>query len=80
MARDRNETIYRLTVEDIFLTAESYDRDVDELTPEVVEKVIHKIEAMDFGDMSQTIDMFTDDAIREVKEAKKPVTEPAKEG
>ena len=70
MPRDRNETIYRLTVEDIFLTAESYDRDESELTPEVVEKVIHKIEAMDFSDMAQTIDMFTDDAIREVNESK----------
>ena len=70
MSRDRNETIYRLTVEDIFLTAESYDRDESELTPEVIEKVIHKIEAMDFSDMSQTIDMFTDDAIREVNESK----------
>jgi len=72
MARDRNETIYRLTVEDIFLTAESYSRDESELTPEVVEKVIHKIEAMDFGDMSEAIDMMTDEAIREVEEAKKP--------
>jgi hypothetical protein len=67
MARDRNETIYRITVEDIFSTAESYGRDESELTPEVVEKVIHKIEAMDFSDMAQTIDMFTDDAIDEVK-------------
>ena len=70
MPRDRNETIYRLTVEDIFLTAESYDRDESELTPEVIEKVIHKIEAMDFSDMAQTIDMFIDDAIREVNESK----------
>jgi hypothetical protein len=67
MARDRNETIYRITVEDIFLTAESYGRDECELTPEVVEKVVHKIEAMDFSDMAQTIDMFTDAAIDEVK-------------
>jgi len=70
MPRDRNETIYRLTVEDIFLTAENDGRDESELTPEVVEKVIHKIEAVDFGDMAQTIDMFTDDAIREVNESK----------
>ena len=70
MPRDRNETIYRLTVEDIFLTAESYDRDESELTPAVIEKVIHKIEAMDFSDMAQTIDMFIDDAIREVNESK----------
>lgn len=71
MARDMNETVYRITVEDIFLTAESYSRDESELTPEVVEKVIHKIEAMDFGDMATTIDLFIDDAIREVEEAKK---------
>jgi len=69
MARDRNETIYRITVEDIFSTADSYGRDESELTPEVVEKVIHKIEAMDFSDMAQTIDMFIDDAIDEVKAA-----------
>ena len=68
MPRDRNETIYRLTVEDIFLTAESYGRDESELTPEVVERVIHKIEAMDFSDMAQTIDMFIDDAIQEVRD------------
>jgi hypothetical protein len=70
MPRDRNETIYRLTVEDIFLTAESYGRDESELTTEVVERVIHKIEAMDFSDMAQTIDMFIDDAIQEVNEPK----------
>ena len=52
------------------MTAESYDRDESELTPEVIEKVIHKIEAMDFSDMAQTIDMFIDDAIREVNESK----------
>jgi len=68
MPRDRNETIYRLTVEDIFLTAESYGRDESELTPEVVERVIHKIKAMDFSDMAQTIDMFIDDAIQEVRD------------
>jgi len=70
MARDRDETIYRITVEDIFSTAESYGRDEGELTPEVVDRVIHKIGAMDFTDMSQTIDMFTDDAIDEVKAAR----------
>ena len=69
MARDRDETIYRITVEDIFSTAESYGRDEGELTPEVVERVIHKIGAMDFGDMSQAIDRFTDEAINEVKAA-----------
>ena len=68
MARDRNETIYRLTVEDIFLTAESADRDLAELTDDVVERVIHKIEAMSFEDMAETIDMFIEDAISESKE------------
>jgi hypothetical protein len=67
VARDRNETIYRITVEDIFLTAESFGREESELTPEVIEKVIHKIEAMDFSDMAQIIDMFTDAAIDEVE-------------
>jgi len=70
MARDRNETIYRVIVEDIYLTASSYGRDEAELTNEVIEKVIHKVEAMDFSDMSQAIDQFTDDAIREIQEAK----------
>ena len=64
--RDRNETIYRITVEDIFLTAENDDREESELTPEVIEKVIHKIEAMDFGDMAETISLFIDDAIAEI--------------
>ena len=68
MPRDRNETIYRILVEDIYLTAESYNRDVAELTDDVVERVIHKIEAMSFEDMAETIDMFTDEAIRETKE------------
>lgn len=71
MARDRNETIYRITVEDIFLAAESFCRDEDMLTDEVIEKVVHKIEAMDFGDMGQTIDMFIDEAIEELNEAEK---------
>ena len=53
--------------------AELAERDEAELTPEVVEKVIHKIEAMDFSDMAQTIDMFTDDAIREARELVKHV-------
>ena len=64
--RDRNETIYRVLVEDIYLTCENGDRDESELTPEVVEKVIHKIEAMDFSDMAQTIEMFIKDAIDEI--------------
>ena len=67
MPRDRNETIYRILVEDIYLTAESYNRGVAELTDDVVERVIHKIEAMSFEDMAETIDMLTDEAIRECK-------------
>lgn len=70
MPRDKDETVYRICVEDIYLTAESFGRDQSELTDDVVERVIHKIEAMDFSDMAQTIDMFTDDAIGEIKEAK----------
>ena len=65
--RDKNETIYRITVEDIYLAAENDDRDESELTEEVVEKVIHKIEAMDFSDMASTITGFIDDAIEELK-------------
>jgi len=68
IGRDRNETIYRLTVEDIYLVAESFDRDEGDLTPEVIERVIQKIEAMDFSDMAETIDMMIEDAIGEVKE------------
>ena len=66
MPRDRNETIYRITVEDIYLTAENGDRDINELTPEVVEKVIHKIEAMNFSDMAQTIETYIEEAIDEI--------------
>ena len=66
MPRDRGETIYRITVEDIYLTAESFDRDVA-LTDDVVERVIRKIEAMDFSDMAQTIDMFIEQAISETE-------------
>lgn len=71
MARDMNETIYQIAVEDIYLTAESYGRDMSELTEQVVERVIHKIEAMDFDDLSQMIDQWTDDAIDELASAKK---------
>ena len=67
MGRDRNETIYRVLVEDIYLACENGDRDESELTEEVVEKVIRKIEAMDFSDMAQTIEMFIDEAIDECK-------------
>lgn len=66
--RDRNETIYRLTVEDIFLTAENGDYKEAELTESVVERVIHKIEAMDFGDMAETITLFIEDAIKEERD------------
>jgi len=69
--RDRNETLYRITVEDINLTAESHGFDESQMTEEVVEKVAHKIEAMDFGDTAETIGLFINDAIEEVQEAKK---------
>ena len=74
MARDRNETIYRILVEDIYLTAESCDRDLSLLTDDVVERVIHKIEAMSFEDMAQAIDMFTEDAISEANVSKGGIT------
>ena len=67
MARDRNETVYRILVDDIYSTAESYDRDVADLTDDVVERVIRKIEAMSFEDLSQTIDMFIEDAVHQSK-------------
>lgn len=70
--RDKNETIYRITVEDIYLTAEDCDRDESEITPEVVDKVIRKIEAMDSSDMAQAIDQFTDEAIEEIVSSKEP--------
>jgi len=65
--RERNEIIYEIRVEDIFLTAESLGRGEDELTPGVIERVIHKIEAMDFGNMADTINIMIDDAIEEIE-------------
>ena len=65
MARDRNQTIYRILVDDIYDVAESNDRDTADLTDDVVERVIHKIEAMSFEDLAESIDMFIDDAIRQ---------------
>ncbi len=35
------------------------------MTKEVIEKVIHKIEAMDFSDTAETIGCFINDAIEE---------------
>ena len=66
--RDINETIYRITVEDIYLAAENEELE-EKLTDEIVEKVIHKIEAMDFSDMAETIVLFIEDAIDEVSKA-----------
>jgi len=63
--RDRNETIYRITVEDIFMAAESEDRPESELTEGVIERVIHKVEAMDSSDMNEAICQFISDAILE---------------
>jgi len=68
VVRERNEVIYSIAVEDIYLAAESYDRDEADLTPEVIEKVIQKIEAMDFNDLAGIIDEMIDDAIEEEKE------------
>jgi len=65
MVRERNEVIYSIAVEDIYLAAESYDRDEADLTPEVIEKVIQKIEAMDFSGLAEVIDEMIDDAIEE---------------
>ena len=67
MAHDRNKTIYRILVDDIYSTAEAYGRDLATLTDDIVERVIHKIEVMSFEDMAEAIDMFTDAAIRESK-------------
>ena len=62
MTRDMDETIYRITVEDIYQIAEMGEQ---ELTDKIVERVIHKIEAMDFGDMAETISVMIDLAIEE---------------
>jgi hypothetical protein len=66
---NRNKTIYRLTVEDIYLTAEMMeDDDTGEplvLTDDIVERVIRKVEAMDFSDMSETLRLMIEDAIEE---------------
>lgn len=74
MGRDLDETIYRLTVRDIYGVAENADlpseEEPGELSDEVVEKVIHKIEAMDFSDMADTIRLMIEDAIEEVSESK----------
>ncbi len=65
MVRERNEVIYSIRVEDIYLSAESLVRETD-LTPDVLERVIQKLEALDtievFGEM---IDDMLDDAIEE---------------
>ena len=70
MIRELSETLYRITVEDIYLTAESMGRDEAELTPAVVERVAHKIEAMDDDSIVEIIDLMIDDAIDEVAETK----------
>ncbi len=66
---NRNKTIYRLTIEDIYLTAEMMeDDDTGEpliLTDNIVERVIRKVEAMDFSDMSETLRLMIEDAIEE---------------
>ncbi len=70
--RDMGETLFQITVGDIY---EVWDCDPDhdeaKLTEEVVEKVCHKIEAMDFGDtLNDTITEFINDAILEVAKSK----------
>ena len=62
MTRDMDDTIYRITVEDIYQIAEVGEQ---ELTDKIVERVIHKIEAMDFSDMADTISVMIDLAIEE---------------
>jgi len=64
---DMAETVYRITVQDIYEVADSMrGEDEGELTDEVVEKVKHKIEAMDFSDMADTINIMIDAAIDEL--------------
>lgn len=60
MSRDINETVYRILVSDIHDTAENYD--LGELSDEVVDKVCYKLEAMDFGNLSETIKIMIEDA------------------
>ena len=67
MSRDRNDIIYQLTVEDIYSAADFNDIDTATITDDVVEKVCHKIAAMDFVDMSETIAKFIGEAIKECK-------------
>jgi len=66
LTRDRNETIYRITVEDIYLAHESYGGE-GELTDAVVERVVRKVGAMNFGDMAETIELFIEEAVEEEK-------------
>ena len=66
--RERNEIIYEIRVEDIFLTAESFDYNEADLTQEVIERVIQKLETMDWGSMADTINIMIDDAMYEIQE------------
>lgn len=66
MALDKDATIYRLTVEDIYLVAESDER-LDDLIDDIVSRVARKVEAMDFSDLSETIGEFISDAIEDKK-------------
>jgi len=67
MVRERNEVIYDIRVEDIFLAAEECGRDESDLTPEVIERVIQRLESMDFGLVAEAIDEMIEDAIEDEK-------------
>ena len=68
MVRERNEVIYSIRVEDIYLSAEFFDRDESDLTPEVIEKVIQRVEALELGGLDALLDVMIQDAIEEEDE------------
>lgn len=61
--RDKNETLYRITVEDIYIVAEGEGL---ELTDEIADKVAYKIEAMDSSGEYECIEEWIREAIEEV--------------
>lgn len=74
---DLDKTIYRILVRDIYGVAENADIPEDNpgvLSDEVVEKVMYKVEAMDFSDIADTIRGFIEDALAEVESAKNEKT------
>ena len=68
MARERNEVILSIRVESIYLSAESFGRDEVDLTPEVIEKVIQRVEALELGGLDALLDVMIQDAIEEEDE------------